>query len=74
MDSKQIENLGQKIQKLRKERELSQDELARKADIPYTTLTKIEIGVIKNPSFKAVAKIAEALNVTLNDFKDYLNE
>ena len=67
MDENQDNNLGQKIRKLRKELGLSQDELARKADIPYTTLTKIEIGVIKNPSFKAVSKIAEALDVNLDD-------
>lgn len=67
MDRKQVENLGEKIQRLRKEKELSQDELARKADIPYTTLTKIEIGVIKKPSVFAVAKIAEALGVSLDD-------
>jgi transcriptional regulator with XRE-family HTH domain len=67
MDRKQVENLGKKIQRLRKEKELSQDELARKANIPYTTLTKIEIGVIKKPSVFAVAKIAEALDITLDD-------
>ena len=67
MDTKQGDNLGQKIQKLRKEKGLSQDELARKADIPYTTLTKIEIGVIKKPSVYAVAKIAEALDTDIND-------
>lgn len=67
MDSKQGENLGEKIQKLRKEKGMSQDELARKADIPYTTLTKIEIGVIKKPSVFAVAKIAEALEISLDE-------
>lgn len=67
MDRKQVENLGEKIQRLRKGKELSQDELARKANIPYTTLTKIEIGVIKKPSVFAVAKIAEALDITLDD-------
>lgn len=70
MDKKQDNNLGVKIQKLRKEQGLSQDDLARKADIPYTTLTKIEIGVIKNPSFDSVSKIAEALGITLDDFKN----
>ena len=66
MVRKQVENLGEKIQRLRKQKELSQDELARKADIPYTTLTKIEIGVIKKPSVFAVAKIAEALDISLD--------
>lgn len=67
MDRRQGDNLGSKIQKLRKEKGMSQDELARKADIPYTTLTKIEIGVIKKPSVFAVANIAEALDVSLED-------
>lgn len=67
MDKRQDNKLGIKIQKLRKDQGLSQDDLARKADIPYTTLTKIEIGVIKNPSFNAVAKIARALNIDLDD-------
>jgi len=67
MDSKQNENLGQKIQRLRKEKGISQDELARKADIPYTTLTKIEIGVIKKPSVFAIAKIAQALDINLDN-------
>ena len=67
MDRKQTNYLGRKIQKLRKDKRLSQDELARKTDVPYTTLTKIEIGVIKKPSVFAVAKIAQALNVSLDD-------
>lgn len=67
MDSNQGENLGDKIQKLRKEKGMSQDDLARKADIPYTTLTKIEIGVIKKPSVFAVAKIADALGISLDE-------
>ena len=43
--------LGQKIRKLRLKLRLSQDNFARKADVAYTTLTKIETGVIKNPQF-----------------------
>ena len=67
MDRKQVDNLGQKIQKLRKAKGLSQDELARKADIPYTTLTKIEIGVIKKPSVFAVAKLAKILDLSIEE-------
>ena len=67
MDSSQVNKLGKKIQKLRKELELSQDEFARKADIPYTTLTKIETGVIKKPSVFVVAKIAKALGISVDD-------
>ena len=46
---------------------LSQDDFARKADVPYTTLTKVEIGVIKKPSVFVVSKIAKVLNVSIED-------
>lgn len=62
-----MNKLGKKIQKLRKELGLSQDEFARRADVPYTTLTKIETGVIKKPSVFVVAKIASALDTSVDD-------
>ena len=59
--------LGQKIKKLRQKLGLSQDDFARKANVPYTTLTKVETGVIKKPSVFVVSKIARALNVAIED-------
>ena len=59
--------LGQKIRKLRQKLELSQDDFARKANVPYTTLTKIETGVIKKPSVFVVSKIAKALDVAIEE-------
>jgi transcriptional regulator with XRE-family HTH domain len=59
--------LGQKIKKLRQKLGLSQDDFARKADVPYTTLTKIETSVIKKPSVFVVSKIAKALNISVDD-------
>jgi transcriptional regulator with XRE-family HTH domain len=35
--------------------------------VKYTTLTKIESGVIKTPSVVIVAKIAKALNVNVEE-------
>lgn len=67
MDNTQVHKLGKNIKKLRTEQSLSQDELARKADVAYTTLTKIETGIIKSPSVHIVSKIAKALNVSLDD-------
>ena len=58
--------LGQKIKKLRTKLSLSQDDFARKADVPYTTLTKVETGVIKKPSVFVVSKIAKALGDICN--------
>ena len=59
--------LGRKIKKLRQKLGLSQDDFARKADVPYTTLTKVETGVIKKPSVFVVSKIAKALSVDIEE-------
>ena len=59
--------LGQKIKKLRLKLGLSQDDFARKADVPYTTLTKVETGVIKKPSVFVVSKIAKTLGVDIEE-------
>ena len=67
MENNQENKLGQRIKVLRLKLQLSQDEFARKADIPYTTLTKIETGVIKKPSVFVMAKIAKALNITVDE-------
>lgn len=65
MDSRQEQQLGQNIKKLRLKQGLSQDELARKAGIPYTTLTKVETSVIKKPSVFIVSKLAKTLGVSI---------
>ncbi|HOJ31212.1 MAG TPA: helix-turn-helix transcriptional regulator [Candidatus Paceibacterota bacterium] len=67
MENNQGNKLGKKIKALRLKLELSQDEFARKADIPYTTLTKIETGVIKKPSVFVMAKISKALGVNIEE-------
>jgi len=59
--------LGDKIKKFRKKKRLSQDNLARLADISYMTLIKIESNVVKSLSVQNVAKIAKALNVKIED-------
>ena len=67
MENNQENKLGKRIKALRLKVQLSQDEFARKADIPYTTLTKIETGVIKKPSVFVMAKIAKALGVNIEE-------
>lgn len=67
MESSQDNKLGKKIKLLRQKPELSQDDFARKSDIPYATLTKIETGVIKKPSVFVMAKLAKTLGVSIED-------
>jgi len=64
MDSKFI---GQNILKYRKVKGWSQDAVAKRADIPFTTLTKIENGTTKNPSIDTLISIAKALNIKVDD-------
>jgi len=54
------------LAKLRKEKGLTQEGLARKADISYHTMIKLESGGIKNPKIETVIKLAQALDVTLD--------
>jgi transcriptional regulator with XRE-family HTH domain len=59
--------LATNIKKLRKRKKLSQDQLARIADIPYNTLIKIESGRSDNPTFENLSKLADALDVSLDE-------
>ena len=60
-------NIGENIKKLRTKLGLSQEDFAQKSGVKYTTLTKIESGVIKTPSVLMVEKIAKALSVSIEE-------
>ena len=59
--------IGQRIKRIRNKNKLTQEALARKSDIPYTTLVKIESNVVKNPSISTVKKIAAGLEITIDE-------
>jgi DNA-binding XRE family transcriptional regulator len=61
------ETIGDKIKQLRNKQSLTQDELTRKSDLPYTTLTKIESNVITKPTIQTVIKIAKGLSISIDD-------
>lgn len=61
------ETIGDKIKKVRNKQGITQDELARKAELPYTTLTKIESNVITKPTIQTVVKIAKGLGTSIDD-------
>ena len=60
-------NLGKRIKELRSKSDISQDQLAKKADIPFSTLVKIEAGYTPNPSMETLIKIADAFEVTIDE-------
>lgn len=67
MESKQNRQIGDKIKIFRAKQGLTQEALARKCDISYTTLTKIESNVITKPSIQTVAKIAKGLGISIDN-------
>lgn len=59
--------IGANVRSLRKGKGLSQEKLARLADVSLNTLTKIESGFAKKPTIQTAAKLAKALGVKLDD-------
>ena len=64
--AKEVE-IGKNIKKYRNKQCLSQEDFAKKSGVKYTTLTKIENGVIKKPSVLVMAQIAKTLGVSIED-------
>jgi transcriptional regulator with XRE-family HTH domain len=56
--------LGQRIKKLREEKNLSQENFAEKIEMSRTYLAYLETGA-RMPSLKTLHKIASVLNVTV---------
>lgn len=64
---KQQNPLGQNIKSLREKHGLSQDRLAKLADVANNTIIKIEQGENPNPTLETLKKIAKALDVSIDD-------
>ena len=58
--------LGERIRAIRKEKNLTQEELAYRAKLDYSYVNQIENGK-RNPSMEAVARIAHALRVKVTE-------
>ncbi len=61
-------SIGPTLQSLRKAANLTQEELANKADVATSTIAKIESGAIKDPFFHTILSLAHALGVKVEDF------
>jgi len=60
-------NIADNVRKARKKAGLSQDKLAREADVAYNTVVKIESGENKNPTIETLGSIAKALDVSVDE-------
>ena len=59
--------LAKNIKKLRKKHHLSQEQLAQKAGITYSTLIKIESGNNKNPTLETLTKLADVFKISIDE-------
>ena len=60
-----LKECGKRIQKLRKERELTQEQLAEKLNVSQNTIAKIESG-LRRPSIDFLLEISVFFNVSTN--------
>lgn len=60
-----LKECGKRIQQLRKERELTQEQLAEKLNVSQNTIAKIESG-LRRPSIDFLLEISELFNVSTN--------
>ena len=59
--------ISQNIKRVRTKQRLTQDELTKKANMKYSTLTKIEGGVVTRPSVQTIQKIVKSLGVPMEE-------
>lgn len=65
MESKKL-YIGKTIKRLREESHLTQTQLAKMSGVAYSTITKLETGLIMNPGFFQIVNISRALEVSLD--------
>ena len=59
--------LSKNIKQLRKKHNLSQEQLAQKAGITYSTLIKMESGLNKNPTLETLRKISNVFKIKIDE-------
>lgn len=63
------ETVGDRVRRIRKDRGLSQAEVARRAGMNAASLNRIEKGSVKDPQPRTIRDLAQALNVSENDLR-----
>lgn len=62
--------LSELISRRRKEKWLTQSQLARMCGHPVSTIHGLENGLIKNPRFEIIIDISEVLGISLDEMKN----
>ncbi|PJA92253.1 hypothetical protein CO134_01055 [Candidatus Kuenenbacteria bacterium CG_4_9_14_3_um_filter_39_14] len=59
--------IGKNLKKIRQEKGISQDRLSKLADLSLNTVVTVESGLNPNPTIETLTKIAQALDVKVDD-------
>ena len=62
-----LSNLPKTVKRLREKKNLSQEKLARLADVSNNTIVNIEAGKQLNPTIDTLMKISNVLDVTVDN-------
>ena len=62
-----MSNIAKNLRKMREAKGLSQEKLARLADVANNTIIKIESGKNDNPTLDTLKKVAKALEIGLDE-------
>ena len=65
--SREISTIAKNIKRLRKKLGISQDKLSKLANVSHNTIIKIESGGIQNPTIGTIQKIAQVLDVSIDE-------
>lgn len=65
-----LKKLGKRVRKMRKERGLSQTELANNINKDQPSIQRLEAGNI-NPSFYYLHQVAQGLNISFKELVDF---
>lgn len=63
-------NIINKIREKRLEKSWSQLELAERSGVPQSSISQIERGNRKNPTYENIKKIAKALDIKLEELEE----
>ncbi|WP_051289409.1 helix-turn-helix domain-containing protein [Chryseobacterium daeguense] len=67
LDSIQLKKIGNRLQELRLQKNLTQKELAFLVDVEISQITRIERGII-NTSVLNLMKVVNALEISMSEF------
>ena len=62
-----ISKIGKNIKRIRQKKGISQDRLSKKADLALNTIVNIESGESPNPTIETLQKIANALEISIEE-------